>query len=57
MKVTVELELNLMGLTDLTDTELKVELYQDMERALSLAPVSTVVYAAAVLEVHLENKD
>ena len=53
MKVTIELEL-LEDVSGLNTTELKAEVHQELERALSLAPVSMIVYCAEVLEVHLE---
>jgi hypothetical protein len=58
MKVTVELELELEDATlGLNDTELRVEIHQDLERALALAPMSMTVYGADVLEVHVENRN
>jgi len=55
MKITVELEVDTDTSHSLNDTELRAELHQDIERALSLAPMSTTVYGAEVLEVHIES--
>jgi hypothetical protein len=55
MKVTVEIEMPDEGISDLNDTELRAEIHQDCNIALSLVPISNTLSNAYVLEVHVEN--
>jgi hypothetical protein len=55
MKVTIELEISDEGTSELNITELKAEIHQDCNAALTLVPISNALSNAYVLEVHIEQ--